>query len=224
MRVAAEARAKARVNNHPDVPLATDDPVLDWLRAEGHVLSEHGEWIDITCPWVDEHDGDPRPEAGYRPLNENGNRGFRCHHSHGEKCKPRDLLNWVHEQGGPYIESEEQRFERIRGNQSPQDGSDDTNTQSDGLSRAVRDKTIAELAQFSELDYDTLRKEQAKRLGLRVTALDKAVREHRGDSVDETGQGTTLTLEDPEPHPHSVDGAELLGRIARHPGAVPVLA
>jgi hypothetical protein len=77
------------------------DPVLNWLHERGDVLLDKGEWVDITCPWHESHEKDPRKEAGYRPLDSKGTRGFKCQHTSCAKHGTSDLMRWVGEQGGP---------------------------------------------------------------------------------------------------------------------------
>ena len=73
---------------------------------------------------------------------------------------------------------------------------------------------VARLAALPEHEYDRVRREEAKRLGVRTATLDKAVRLARPrDEVGE-GQGETITFEDAEPWPEPVDGAELLDQLA----------
>jgi len=55
-------------------------------------------WIDIVCPWTDEHtDGADTGAAVRPPAPENEYTGaFRCHHSHGGRIKRwHDLTDWV---------------------------------------------------------------------------------------------------------------------------------
>ena len=72
---------------------------------------------------------------------------------------------------------------------------------------------IARLAALSLLDYDREREAVAHKLGVRTTTLDKAVKSARGGG-GATGQGQTIEFEEIEPWPHTVDGAELLDKIA----------
>jgi putative DNA primase/helicase len=92
----------------------------------------------------------------------------------------------------------------------------DQPTDNAALDRGLDDKdTIARLAKMGHLEYDRARKAEAERLGVSVTALDKAVEAKRGDGREESeGAGRAFTLEDPEPWPGTVSGAELLGGIA----------
>jgi putative DNA primase/helicase len=65
------------------------------------------------------------------------------------------------------------------------------------------------LAALPELEYERVRKEEAKRLHVRVSALDKAVKQARPKD-DDTRAGSAVVLPEVEPWPDPVDGAELL--------------
>ncbi len=68
---------------------------------------------------------------------------------------------------------------------------------------------IAELAKLKPLDYELCREAVAKEMGLRVSFLDKAVQEFRGDSDDDNAD----PFEDVEPASDPVDGAALLAEL-----------
>lgn len=73
---------------------------------------------------------------------------------------------------------------------------------------------IARLADLDEMDYDRQRKAEAKRMGIRVTTLDGKVAQHRVPKTrTDNGAGMVFELDDPEPWPESVNGAELLDEI-----------
>ena len=74
---------------------------------------------------------------------------------------------------------------------------------------------VAALAKLKPLEYERVRESEAKRLGVRVGALDKEAARARGDAEpDAPGSGRVLALEDPEPWPEAVDGAALLDDLA----------
>ena len=83
-----------------------DDPVFDWLQANGYILRDAGDgfWF-IQCPWAHMHKGDPREDAKYSPLGHSKYpmvRGFTCFHSHmGVDFDGDDFLRWISAQGGP---------------------------------------------------------------------------------------------------------------------------
>lgn len=74
-------------------------------------------------------------------------------------------------------------------------------------------KTVSELAHLSSIEYDRVRESKAEELGIRVTTLDAEVKKARGVSGDDHMQGQSVDLVDPEPWPHPVDGAALLGEV-----------
>lgn len=82
------------------------DDVLEWLNDQEHIVNERDEWIDIVCPWSDEHSEGGGNTAGYKPLGYGDTperRGFHCFH---DSCKGRhtsEFLSWVSAQGGPTV-------------------------------------------------------------------------------------------------------------------------
>jgi putative DNA primase/helicase len=72
---------------------------------------------------------------------------------------------------------------------------------------------ISRLAKLGKLEYERERKPAARRLGLRVPALDHLVAAER-DQFDDGKQGRALSLPEPEPWPVSVKGAQLLDALA----------
>ena len=77
------------------------------------------------------------------------------------------------------------------------------------------DAAVAALAKLKPLEYERVRESVAKRLVVRVGALEQEVAQQRGDAEpDAPGSGRVLALEDPEPWPEAVDGAALLDDLA----------
>ena len=70
-------------------------------------------------------------------------------------------------------------------------------------------ETVKRLAELPSLDYECLRKDEAKRLGIRATVLDREVKSARPRTEAENDLG----LFDPEPWSEEVDGDDLLDRI-----------
>lgn len=68
---------------------------------------------------------------------------------------------------------------------------------------------VARLAALPPLEYERCRKEEARRMGVRVTELDSMVRALRSKD-DTSGAGRELTLPEPEPWPDAVHGVDLL--------------
>jgi putative DNA primase/helicase len=81
------------------------------------------------------------------------------------------------------------------------------------------DKTITRLAALSPIEYDRIRKDEAKKLNCRESTLDSVVHAKQllmrpqpdGDNL----QGTAVKLADVEPWPEPVNGAEILNAIAK---------
>lgn len=81
------------------------------------------------------------------------------------------------------------------------------------------DDNVIQLASLRPTEYDRVRKEEAKRLSIRASTLDKEVERARAEMrpEDEKGgaaRGSPLDLGDVEPWPEPVDGAELLATIS----------
>ncbi len=73
------------------------------------------------------------------------------------------------------------------------------------------DAAILRLANLPELEYEQVREVEAKRLGLRLPALDKAVFRQRPQTEKTSGDGGSPVLfPKTEPWPGKVNGAELL--------------
>jgi len=80
------------------------DTVAEWLSEQSLIRNISGEWLEIQCPWCDEHTDPSQDSAFYSPVGWGGTeyinqRTFYCHHSHPENTL--DFLQWVSEQGGP---------------------------------------------------------------------------------------------------------------------------
>ena len=74
------------------------------------------------------------------------------------------------------------------------------------------EQMVARLAALSPLEYDKVRETEAESLGIRVSTLDAEVKAAR-KGIDE-GVGAKLVMDDPEPWPDPVNGAELLETLA----------
>jgi putative DNA primase/helicase len=64
------------------------------------------------------------------------------------------------------------------------------------------------------LEYQLSRKDEAKRLGLGVTALDSEVKRLRQENEPNPGQGSKLSIREPEPWPEPIDPAVLLDAVS----------
>jgi len=70
------------------------------------------------------------------------------------------------------------------------------------------------IAKLPILDYGRRRKDIAKKLGISLGMLDQLRRGPAVSLSEDTGQGTAVQFEDPEPWPEEVDGAVLLDDLA----------
>lgn len=74
---------------------------------------------------------------------------------------------------------------------------------------------INRLAALPGLEYETRRKDAAKRLGIRADALDGLVRKAQAKQGGDGLQGVRLNLANPELWPDGIDGASLLNEIVQ---------
>lgn len=76
--------------------------------------------------------------------------------------------------------------------------------------------SIADAAALSPAEYDRTRTPLAKKLGVRVTALDAEVAglQRNGNAAHPPAQGTAIAFADPRPWPGRVSGAHLLNDLA----------
>ena len=75
------------------------------------------------------------------------------------------------------------------------------------------DAKLDELATLSPLEYDRIRKNEAKKLGVRVGTLDKEIQSRSPHPEDGATSGSPLTLPEIEPWPESVDGQALIEEV-----------
>ena len=87
-------------------------------------------------------------------------------------------------------------------------------TAADASATETDNEAIARLAALPELEYERVRTDEAERLGVRVTQLDKLVRSERSSGEDDHLQGRRIEWNEPEPWPEPVDGEALLTDIA----------
>ncbi len=71
---------------------------------------------------------------------------------------------------------------------------------------------LNQLARLSHFEYDRVRGDKAKELGVRTAALDKEVDNRRARNK-KNGEQKTLSLSEYEPWSESVDGTELMGQL-----------
>ena len=73
---------------------------------------------------------------------------------------------------------------------------------------------VAELAELTEPYYQACREDEAQELGVGLPVLDRMVKKARKDvGGHDSGQGTRVTVDNPEPWHESVNGAELLDSV-----------
>jgi len=109
--VEARRRLKIAGSSHwSSVPLALPsnagivDTVAEWLFTQNYVKNISGDWLEIQCPWHEEHSDPHQSSAYYSPIGlgekeHQQSRAFYCHHSHPETTA--DFLCWVSAEGGP---------------------------------------------------------------------------------------------------------------------------
>jgi len=83
------------------------DPLLAWLSDAGSVVNDDGgDWVDVLCPWADQHTNGSNT-AGYSPLGRGDGgwqqrRAFKCLHEHCAGHKFKDARDHWHDAGAPY--------------------------------------------------------------------------------------------------------------------------
>lgn len=76
------------------------DPLLEWLNDNELILNERYPFVDILCPWHEEHTQGGTMTAGYSPLgwgeeSFQAMRGFHCFHDHCKDRKAREFIEWA---------------------------------------------------------------------------------------------------------------------------------
>jgi len=74
-----------------------NDYVYRLLCKWGMVLGSGSEWVYIECPWGHEHTTESPTGTSYSPLGYGSSygRAFSCLHSHGDKYRTRQFIEWV---------------------------------------------------------------------------------------------------------------------------------
>jgi hypothetical protein len=83
----------------------------------------------------------------------------------------------------------------------------------DGGAEANKFKEVGRLASLHPIEYDQLRRVEAKKLGCQVTTLDRLVASTRGGNDADNLQGKASICEDALPWPHVVEGAAILNEV-----------
>lgn len=76
------------------------------------------------------------------------------------------------------------------------------------------EQELQRLSCLSRYQYEQERTDAASRLGMRPQVLDSEIKERRRSAADGGNSGTALVLEEPEPWPEPVNGADLLDELA----------
>jgi hypothetical protein len=80
-----------------------EDPLLDWLSANGQTLEPAPNsqgWIAIRCPWHGEHTGGAQGGTGYRSAQPNG---VHCYHGACAHRQPHDFFAHWMASGAPVL-------------------------------------------------------------------------------------------------------------------------
>ena len=86
--------------------VGVDDPISDWLTDNNLVRAQHDDWLEIRCPWADDHSEEAKDDAAYSPIGKGEHplyRGFNCFHEHCSSRRAPKFLAWVADQGGPSV-------------------------------------------------------------------------------------------------------------------------
>jgi len=131
------------------------------------------------------------------------------HQQHGRKATTADI--WAL----PVIERAAQTVEAAGSDLSPSIASGEAiplpkNTAQPGTPPAKSDDEIIQwLASLKPLEYDRVRKDQAKKLGIQIKTLDAIVEAERANEIE----ADKLPFVEVEPHPDPIDSAQLLDEI-----------
>jgi len=82
------------------------DEVVEFLNAKELIVTEGTDWIEVICPWHEEHSEGTGNTAGYSPLgfgDRPETRGFHCFHGHCSHRTPTEFLEEIAKLGGPEV-------------------------------------------------------------------------------------------------------------------------
>lgn len=82
------------------------DDALEWLNENNFIVNEGAEWVDIICPWHEDHSEGGGNTAGYSPLGHGSRperRSFHCFHEHCKDIHGSEFLQWMKDEGGPLV-------------------------------------------------------------------------------------------------------------------------
>ncbi len=229
---AGQLRALCLTTQHNDRPARVNGAGHFVSRERGpfdmaDFLSRHG--IEYT---QDAHDGSERYRLAQCPFNPDhvngqaalfvsadGVPGFKCQHNSCADKHWRDVRD-LFDGPKPVWTNGANGTPRIRQKQHPNGADDSTYDGTAGYdeSDAVADniesdqQTIVRLASLNPLQYDRVRRAEAKRLHVQVSTLDKLVAAARTDDDESAARGP---FEDVQPWSEPVDGAALLNDLVR---------
>jgi hypothetical protein len=89
-----------------DVQALNQNPLYRWMTQSGLLEAREkpndGGWYRIRCPLVNEHTDAVASGTGIR-FSIDGSIAFHCFHSHGDRFRTRQFLDWVVDQSGPVV-------------------------------------------------------------------------------------------------------------------------
>ena len=98
-----------------------EDPMIEFLEEQGLIKQIRDDgWLDISCPWLDEHTGGIDDGTAYRiaRFSGSGQGGFRCHHGHCHERNLGDLMEWAEAQGWEGVPQAADEFAVLEGDKS----------------------------------------------------------------------------------------------------------
>jgi hypothetical protein len=85
------------------------DVLAEWLHDNDMVVNVRHPWLDVVCPWAEDHTTDSKSSTSYSPLGwgedpyEQSRRGFSCLHGHCDGNKTREFIDWCMGMGAPPV-------------------------------------------------------------------------------------------------------------------------
>lgn len=77
------------------IPASAENPVIAAFKAAGLYKAElEPGKHDVTCPWVAEHTGPDNGACFFEPSAKHPLGGFKCHHTHGDRYKLKEVLDY----------------------------------------------------------------------------------------------------------------------------------
>lgn len=98
----AELEQGKRTDRPTGETIEMEDPLADWLRANGYVLEEQEGMLHMVCPWESSHTSESASSATtyfMAGLNGRSTPGFKCMHAHCVHRTYDDLLQWAYKKG-----------------------------------------------------------------------------------------------------------------------------